>query len=146
MTKNKASSKAKFPIWGWAVLAVVLIAAAVFFITNNTGGSAPALAKEITPQQASQYQKDGAYMLDVREQDEWNAGHINGAVLVPLGSLPSRLNEVPRDKEIVVVCRSGNRSAQGRDILLNAGYKNVTSMGGGMNQWAAAGLPVVTGP
>jgi rhodanese-related sulfurtransferase len=146
MTKNQASSKAKFPIWGWAVLAIVLIAAAVFFITNNTGGDAPTQAKEITPQQASQFQKDGAYMLDVREQEEWNAGHINGAVLVPLGSLSSRLNVIPKDKEIVVVCRSGNRSAQGRDILLKAGFTKVTSMGGGMNQWAAAGLPVITEP
>jgi rhodanese-related sulfurtransferase len=146
MTKAKASSKSRFPVWGWFVLIVTLAAAAIFFILNNPGSAVPALAKEISPVAASQYQKDGALMLDVREPAEWDAGHISGAVLIPLGELPSRLNEIPKDREIVVVCRSGNRSASGRDILLNAGYASVTSMGGGMNQWATAGLPVVTGP
>jgi rhodanese-related sulfurtransferase len=143
---SKKSSSSKTPQFGvWIVLAIVLIAAVFFFFTSNNSGNVQALAKEITPAEASQYQKDGALMLDVREPDEWNAGHIPGAVLVPLGDLPSRLNEVPKDKEIVVVCRSGNRSATGRDTLLNAGYPKVTSMSGGMNQWTAAGLPVVTG-
>ncbi|HSN95498.1 MAG TPA: rhodanese-like domain-containing protein, partial [Anaerolineaceae bacterium] len=59
--------------------------------------------------------------------------------------LENRLVEVPKDTKIVVVCRSGNRSAQGRDILLKAGYENVTSMAGGMNDWVAAGYPSVTG-
>jgi rhodanese-related sulfurtransferase len=52
------------------------------------------------------------------------------------------LNEVPRDRQIVVVCRSGNRSQQGRDILLNAGFEQVTSMTGGLNEWRASGYPV----
>jgi len=144
MTKNKSTSK--FPVWGWIILAVVLVAGASFFLTNNNTGGVQALAKEVTPEQASQFQTDGALLLDVRESDEWSAGHIPGATLIPLGDLPSRLNEVPKDKKIVVVCRSGNRSASGRDILLNAGYPQVTSMGGGMKLWTTAGLPVVTGP
>ena len=64
---------------------------------------------------------------------------------IPLGELPNRLSEVPQDKEVVVVCRSGRRSAEGRDILRNAGYPQSTSMTGGMNAWSAANLPVVTG-
>ena len=87
----------------------------------------------------------GAFILDVRELDEWVTGHIPDATLISLGSLASRTGEVPADRDIVVVCRTGNRSAQGRDILLNAGFKAVTSMAGGMNEWAAAGLPVATG-
>jgi len=146
MSKNIVSTKTKFPVLGWIILAVVLLAAAAFLLTNINAGGVQALAKEITPAQASQFQKDGSLLLDVRELDEWNAGHIPGAILLPLGNLPSRLNEVPKDKKIVVVCRSGNRSATGRDILLNAGYPLVTSMGGGMNKWTAAGLPVITGP
>ena len=63
-----------------------------------------------------------------------------------LGELASRVAEVPADRDVVVVCRSGNRSAQGRDILLGAGYAAVTSMAGGMNDWAGSGRPVVTGP
>jgi rhodanese-related sulfurtransferase len=144
MSNKKPSSLTKSLIWGLILLAVVL-AGAIIFINSNNSGNVQGLAKEITPAQASQYQKDGAFMLDVRQPEEWDAGHIPGAVLIPLDDLQSRLNEVPKDKEIVVVCRSGNRSATGRDILLNAGYPKVTSMGGGMNQWSAAGLPVVTG-
>lgn len=119
MTSKKPSSAKSSPIWVWILLAVAVISAIFFFFSSNNSGDVQALAKEITPAQASQYQKDGAFMLDVREPDEWNAGHIPGAVLVPLGDLPTRLNEVPKDKEIVVVCRSGNRSATGRDILLS---------------------------
>jgi rhodanese-related sulfurtransferase len=84
----------------------------------------------------------GAFVLDVREPDEYAAGHIAGATLIPLGQLPTRLAEVPRDRTVVVVCRTGHRSAQGRDILLDAGYGAVTSMTGGMNEWIAQGRPI----
>jgi rhodanese-related sulfurtransferase len=60
--------------------------------------------------------------------------------------LEARVKDVPRDKEVVVVCRSGNRSQAGRDILVNAGFTQVTSMAGGLKEWAAAKLPTVTGP
>ena len=66
-------------------------------------------------------------------------------MLIPLGSLPSRLKEVPRDRPVVVYCRTGHRSAQGHDILLQAGYKPVTSLAGGITQWQSQGMPVVTG-
>jgi len=71
---------------------------------------------------------------------------VPNSTLIPLGSLASRVNEVPRDKEIVVVCRSGNRSTTGRDILRQAGFANVTSLAGGLNGWKAAGFPTVSGP
>ena len=90
-------------------------------------------------------QQEGAFILDVREPSEWNDAHIEGATLVPLGELESRVNELPRDQEIVVACRSGNRSAQARDVLLNDGFTQVTSMAGGLNQWKAAGYPTVSG-
>jgi rhodanese-related sulfurtransferase len=80
--------------------------------------------------------------LDVRTQEEWNEFHAPNTTLIPLDQLASRLNEVPTDREIVVVCRSGNRSQQGRDILLNAGFEQVTSMTGGLNEWQASGYPV----
>jgi rhodanese-related sulfurtransferase len=88
----------------------------------------------------------GAFILDVRQPEEWNEFHIPDATLIPLGELASRVDEVPRDQEIVVVCRSGNRSQQGRDILLKAGFTQVTSMAGGVTQWKAAGHPTVSGP
>ena len=95
--------------------------------------------------QASQKRSQGAFILDVREPSEWTQFHIQGATLIPLGDLPNRLNEVPKDKEVVVVCRTGVRSAQGRDILLKAGFTKVTSMAGGMNAWQAQGLQIATG-
>lgn len=81
-------------------------------------------------------------MLEVREQSEWDEFHMPGATLIPLGTLPSQLEALPKDKPIVVVCRSGNRSQTGRDILLEAGFTDVTSMDGGMLDWQRAGLPV----
>ncbi len=107
---------------------------------------APAsLPLEVDVATAASMRDAGAFVLDVRQPDEWVAGHIPGATLIPLGELPSRTAEVPSDREVVVVCRSGNRSATGRDILLDAGFATVTSMAGGMNHWAAAGLEVATG-
>ncbi len=103
------------------------------------------LPAEISVQQAAAMREQGAFILDVREPYEWDAVHIPGATLIPLGTLAQRVTDVPKDKEIVVVCRSGNRSQQGRDILLQAGFTRVTSMAGGMNQWRAAGFPTASG-
>jgi rhodanese-related sulfurtransferase len=88
----------------------------------------------------------GAFILDVRQPEEWLDHHIPGSTLIPLGELPARLSELPEDKEILVVCRSGNRSAEGRDILLEAGFEQVTSMAGGLTEWRSAGYPTVSGP
>lgn len=134
-------------------LAALLLVAAVAACGAGTASSPPAgvagpaaLPAEVDVTEAARLQRAGAFVLDVREPDEWAAGHIDGAALVPLGQLPGRIGEVPADRQVVVVCRSGNRSAQGRDVLLAAGRPSVTSMAGGMTDWAAAGHPVVTGP
>ncbi|WP_106245411.1 rhodanese-like domain-containing protein [Allonocardiopsis opalescens] len=81
---------------------------------------------------------DDAYLLDVREADEWSAGHAPGAVHIPLFDLATRAGEVPRDREVYVICRSGGRSAQAVRALNDAGWRasNVT---GGMHAWAVAG-------
>jgi rhodanese-related sulfurtransferase len=144
--KKKALSKKTFPVWGWGLLAVVLIAITVGVVLQLSKPVAAApLPVEIPVAQAAQMRERGAYILDVREPSEWTQFHIPGATLIPLGSLPTRLNEIPRDRKVVVVCRTGHRSAQGRDILLNAGFTQVTSMAGGMTQWQAQGLPTAAG-
>jgi len=112
--------------------------------------SAPAagvqpLPVEVPTADALALREAGAFILDVRQPEEWAAGHIPDATLIPLGDLSARIAEVPKDRQVVVVCRSGNRSAQGRDVLLGAGYPSVTSMAGGMNDWTAAGYPTETG-
>lgn len=85
-----------------------------------------------------------AYLLDVREPDEWVAGHAPDAVHLPLMDIPGRLEEVPRDGDVVVVCRMGGRSAQAVAYLMQNGYDNVVNLDGGMRDWAAAGKPIVS--
>jgi rhodanese-related sulfurtransferase len=126
-----------------AVTALVIILLVLWSnYRRNTNPSAAALPPEISVSEAYHKYQIGAYVLDVRTPEEWNDFHAPNTTLIPLDQLPSRLNEIPRDKEIVVVCRSGNRSQQGRDILLNAGFQQVTSMQGGLNEWRASGYPV----
>jgi rhodanese-related sulfurtransferase len=86
--------------------------------------------------------RDDVVILDVREDWEYAEGHIPGAVLLPLGSIPDRLSEIPQDKTVVAVCRSGNRSGQATQFLRQQGFENVHNMEGGMIAWGEAGLPV----
>jgi sulfur dioxygenase len=86
-------------------------------------------------------------ILDVREEEEFTGplGHIDGAVLVPLGQLAARLDELVRDRPIVAVCRAGSRSAQAVSILLQSGFREVANLNGGMLRWRAEGYPVEGG-
>jgi len=86
--------------------------------------------------------RDDVVILDVREQDEWNAGRIPGALFIPMGEIPARIQEIPSDKTVIIQCRSGNRSSQVTDYLLKQGMTNVHNLDGGINAWQAAGLPV----
>lgn len=108
---------------------------------NTTAASLPA-GNEITASEAFSKYQSGAFLLDVRTVDEWNQSHIPNAALVPLAQLSTRLNEVPKDKEIVVVCSTAACAQQGRDVLLAAGYPTVSSMAGGLEEWRAGGYPV----
>ena len=128
------------------LVGLLLAAAAIIYLAVASGaGSAASLPATISVEQAYQKYNQGAFVLDVRTQEEWNDFHAPGTTLIPLDELPRRLDELPRDREIVVVCRSGNRSQQGRDILLGAGFTQVTSMSGGLNEWRSAGYPTETG-
>jgi rhodanese-related sulfurtransferase len=86
---------------------------------------------------------DDAWLLDVREDDEWAAGHVPGATHVPLGQLGARTAEVPQDQQIYVICRSGIRSARAAQALNGAGWQAL-NVAGGMQDWAAAGRPMMT--
>ena len=81
-------------------------------------------------------------ILDVRNADEWANGHIPDAILIPLPTLHARLEELPRDRPIVVHCARGSRSAVGAATLDAFGFDNVHSLTGGIAAWEAAGLPV----
>ncbi len=84
------------------------------------------------------------FLLDVRQPFEYQSEHIQGAVLIPLTELGQRVNELPKDREILVVCRSGHRSMVATRQLLKAGFK-VENIYGGMLAWDNAGLPVKKG-
>ncbi|MCL4504951.1 MAG: rhodanese-like domain-containing protein [Chloroflexi bacterium] len=84
------------------------------------------------------------FLLDVREPHEFADGHIAGAVLIPLGSLQQSTAKLPRDREIVCVCRSGNRSSAATRHLASAGY-TATNLRGGMIGWMRSGLPIQRG-
>ena len=120
-------------------LAMVAFVAFVIYLIASAGDSG--LAREVSVDKAYEMYQGGVYVLDVRTQAEWDEYHAPNTTLIPLDQLPARLGEVPKDREIVVVCRSGNRSQEGRDILLAAGY-NATSMTGGLNEWYAMGYPI----
>lgn len=125
---------------------VAAVALVIYLIATNVGGGASTvLAKEISVDKAYEMYQAGTFVLDVRTQEEWDEYHAPNTTLIPLDQLPSRLNELPKDREIVVVCRSGNRSQQGRDILLEASF-NATSMAGGLSEWYAKGYPIEGAP
>ncbi len=126
---------------GIVVIAVVVIA--LIALSGSKKIDAANLPTEINSAQAYQlYQNNSAVFVDVREQSEWDSFHIPNTTLIPLGELPNRLSEVPKDRPIVVVCRSGNRSQSGRDILKQAGYTDVKSMAGGVTDWKTQGFPI----
>jgi rhodanese-related sulfurtransferase len=85
-----------------------------------------------------------AYLLDVREDEEWAAGHAPDAHHVPMMEIPARLDEIPVDRDVVVVCRVGGRSAQVVAYLQAAGRDNVLNLEGGMIAWARAGRPMIS--
>jgi rhodanese-related sulfurtransferase len=82
-------------------------------------------------------------VIDVREPSEFAEGHIAEAQLVPLGTVEAGLASVPKDQEIVLVCRSGRRSGEAQNRLAQRGYTNLTNVEGGMIAWKDEQLPVV---
>lgn len=136
MTTKKTSrktAKKSFPIWAWLLIAAAATAL-VFILFQQRASDSQQLPRTVSVEEAAALLEEGAFILDVREPSEWEQGHIEGATLIPLGQLLQRSAELPTDQTIVVVCRSGNRSAQGR---FQGGYLD--------ERWherlAGAGLP-----
>lgn len=133
-------------LWIWAVVALLTVAGFAVWMTSRGTAETGNYPREISVEEAVTKRDAGAFILDVRQPEEWNEFHVPDSTLIPLGELAARADELPKDQEIVIVCRSGNRSAQGRDILLEAGFTEVTSMAGGLTEWRAAGYPTISGP
>jgi rhodanese-related sulfurtransferase len=127
-------------------ITVVALSAAGFLLLQDQQPLVGAAPSHITVAQAFDKYNQGALLVDVRTQEEWEEFHAPNTTWIPLDELVDRVTELPKNQEIVVICRSGNRSQEGRDILLNAGFTAVSSMDGGLRDWKIAGYPTISGP
>jgi rhodanese-related sulfurtransferase len=102
------------------------------------------LGGDVSPSTVADLIEGGtATIVDVREAWEYQQGHIPGAALITLDELRNRVDEIPRDEPVILVCRSDNRSGQAQRYLMREGFDNVHNMTGGMVAWEAAGLEIV---
>jgi len=99
---------------------------------------------EIDVEQLARLVEDGALVVDVRNPDEYDEAHVDGVILIPLGELVDRVDEVPTEGTLPVICRSGGRSLQAAEWLRGQGIDAV-NVAGGTLAWIDAGLPVETG-
>jgi rhodanese-related sulfurtransferase len=97
--------------------------------------------KEVSREQARKLIEDGAQLVDVRADHEWEAGHIAGAKHVPLAELAERISEIDRGRPVVVTCRGGNRSTMATAALAEAGF-DAAKLTEGVVGWAEEGLPL----
>lgn len=113
--------------------------------SNSTNFKSP--KAEITVDEALALSKEGALIIDVREPDELAelAYDVKDVKNIPLGELESRLSEVPKDKQVIVVCKRGGRSSQAYELLKAKGFQNISNMEGGMDAWSEKGLPNLAG-
>ncbi|MFZ2410743.1 MAG: rhodanese-like domain-containing protein [Candidatus Methanoperedens sp.] len=126
------------------LFACFILLAAVSGCLSTTKSPEKAQYVDITVQQAKEMIDRGeVFILDVRTQEEYDSGHIKGSVLIPVLDLDKRLNEIPRDRKILVYCRSGHRSLQASEILVNNGFAQVYNMKGGIVEWANSGYEQV---
>lgn len=143
----------KYLMYFGVILLLLLIS--IFFFSMQKKEIPPGFETVSVEEAREMIEKDEVFILDVRTPAEFNSSHIEGATLIPVtnsgGSnlspdqlLEARINEVPRGKKILVYCRSGRRSAAASQMLVDAGYTQVYNMGGGINEWIAAGYPVVS--
>ena len=138
-SRNSFSKFMRNPLVGLG--AIVLLFVIVFLIASLSGGNSGNLPAEISVQEAYQKYQQGVFLLDVRRPDEWDMYHVANTVQIPLDQLSNRLNELPKDQPIMIICHSGNRSGQAQAILAQAGF-NATSVAGGMIAWNQAGYPL----
>ncbi len=126
------------------IAGIVILLVALSGCTNPARQPEEAKQIDITVEQGKKMIDGGeVFILDVRTVEEYNDGHVNGSVLIPLADLEKRLNEIPRDRKILVYCRTGHRSTQASEILVKNGFTQVYNMKGGITDWTKAGYEVI---
>jgi hydroxyacylglutathione hydrolase len=123
---------------GLALVALLVAAVSV------AGDPAPATVTADQVHERQQQKDASLYVLDVRAPEEYAAGHVPGAVNIPHDQVADRLAEIPKDKDVVLYCRSGRRSALAGEVLVGNGYQRLQLMQGDMPGWVAKGWPVAT--
>jgi len=146
--RNTGARAALFPILrkpAMQLAIVAFIAFIIYLIALGGGESRNSAARDVSLEEAYQKYQNGAFVVDVSTQAEWDEYHAPNTIHVQLDQLSARLNELPKDREILVVCRSEACGQQGRDILLSAGF-NAFNSKGGLNEWYARGYPIEGAP
>jgi len=130
--------------WVLSTVAAVLI---VLLISNELSRRLQKFKTLDPAEVARKAGRDGVALIDVREDNEWKAGHIKGARHIPLGKLDKKLGDIKGESpdEVVQYCRSGNRSATAANILVKGGFENVSHLGGGILAWEGQNYPVSKG-
>ena len=105
----------------------------------------PPVVPEVDVDELAQLRPTGASLIDVREPDEYEAVHVPGATLIPLGDVMARVDEVPRDEPVYVICATGNRSAKAVQWYRTQGI-DARNVAGGTQAWVQSGQPAVSGP
>ncbi|MCS6910389.1 MAG: rhodanese-like domain-containing protein [Anaerolineales bacterium] len=132
-------------VWLWPTLGV-LVVIAVGFLIIQPELSTLSYPQEVSVAEAAAKQKAGAFILDVRSEAEWKAAHIPGSALISLPHLADWSREVPRRREVILVCTDDEQCAQAFAILRAAGVPALSRMMGGIEAWQAAGYPVESEP
>jgi rhodanese-related sulfurtransferase len=126
----------------YAAIALAVVASILFVPSLLPSGDGYG---DITVQEARSLIEDKPYLviLDVRTASEYEDGHIEGAINIPVQELSAHLDELSREDELLVYCRTGNRSKQAVDILQDVGFTKIYHMNAGITGWIEAGYPVV---
>ncbi len=139
------SRSIRFLILSLVILALVLAACGGSDDSDSKKSGASGSFQTITVNEAhDQLQANpDAIFVDVRTAEEYATGHAEGTRLIPVDEIGDRaLDELPKDKDIYVICRSGNRSKSASETLVSLGYEHVYNVDGGTNAWSSAGLPM----
>lgn len=132
----------------WLAALVIAVALPLTAVACGLGERTPAGYENATVTHAHEHWQQGAtspipfVFIDVRTPEEYAAGHIRGAKLIPLPEMPHRLAEVPKDRQVYVYCHSGKRSARAATLLAGQGFTNIENIVGGITAWQEAGYPV----
>lgn len=125
-----------------AVVAVIVVVVLFSMSGANMFGTSSKTSQKITPQDyQTTYANNEHLLVDVRTAEEYNSGHIPGAINLALQDLPQKMDTLPKDQPIVVYCRSGARSNSAAQMLNEAGFDNIYDLGG-IQRWQSQGLPV----